>query len=211
MVFLDYRLRYPTPPNSDGFLDIHPEGWMIWGGRLQQSCPSFLYVATFINFHQFPSFHHLMIVVLEFCCLNTLHFGVLAPHHAATQAVCWSPQGTWRTSVAMPLIQKSWELSPPGDYWRHWNWFTSLWSRTQLMIYQFFSTWIRGWFLSMWRCEDDQEVVSSSIETPPSENTLTCEHLMMSQHEVNQKTGNPKKPMPSCKPLGHDEAPRESK
>ena len=138
MVFPDYRLRYPTPPNSDVFLDIHPEEWMIWGGGLQQSCPSFLYVATFINFHQFPSFRHLMIVVLEFCCLNTLHFGVLAPHHAATQAVCWSPQGTWRTSVAMPLIQKSWELSPPGDYWRHWNWFTSLWSRTQLTIYQFF-------------------------------------------------------------------------
>ena len=25
----------------------------------------------------------------------------------------------------MSLIQKSWELSPPGDCWSHWNWFTA--------------------------------------------------------------------------------------
>jgi len=63
------------------------------------------------------------------------------------------------------------------------------------------------------RCEDVKMTRrwSQVLLKTPSENTLTCEHLMMSQHEVNQKTGNPKKPMPSCKPLGHDEAPRESK
>ena len=62
------------------------------------------------------------------------------------------PQGTWRTSAAMPLIQKSWELSPPGDYWSRWNWFTSLWSRTPDDLPLFFNLHEVGWFLD--RCED---------------------------------------------------------
>ena len=162
MVFPDYRLRYPTPPNSDVFLDIHPEEWMIWCGGLRQSCPSLLYVATFINFHQFPSIRHLMIVVLEFCCQNALQIGVLASHHAAitrrelegqVQPCLWSRSlGSFRHLGIIGVVGIGSQAFGPG----------------RLMIYLFFQpAW--GWLVSgqMWRCEDDQVVVSSAVENPP--------------------------------------------